>query len=632
MAGRWHWAGTSLGMKKGLEEVTQRDLPAVVILSLLAVVLAWWNWKTRMLEYDLCPYILSVDSFVKEGIIPYKGVLGSLASFTGPASAFLLLPGYALFQDPRLFELPASVMLYLGTVLGVYLIGREIYGRIGGIIGALLFALSIDGLYWATIFWARGHPFFYVCMVYFAIRWIQTDRPGYFYFCLITFIAGIYVHLEIAPAVIGIIVLYLVYKPRIDIKTILVIGIVGFEDLISQVFNKHLLPEGGSVSMTTSQGEAFSWQGAMIDFFLAVDRMAEKIIGKFKNIDANFLSATGNPIWGYFLIVLSLLPLVLVLSDKDGVDDSGYRAKVLRKWLFVVGIGMVMIALVCNELLLGWLLTPRGILSDGVEQKVRMYEFTIFLTGMMFLSYRLIFRMFRYLHHRTGKEFEDMRKNKAFGALLICVFVSWFVLLLLAEPSRGNRFMWLWPLQLVMVIFSAKYLARIVYSGGHKHILETLVLVLICSVILPRGAVASLGAVSDSKLSGDNNPAIITADNLAYEIKKSGNTESAIGCLIYYKGYEEAFSVKDSRYKVGLHFDTYLRFRHGIANSVRKAKGYSDSDGFRIVETAPGWGRSLRHNADMTGFILLSHVGPYQLYGRAQTYSNMTVKKSENRR
>src|SRR5688572_2065502 len=88
--------------------------------AVLGLSLAFQGWRSRLLEFDLVPYVDETAALLAEGRVPEKGTLTSLASYTPPGTAWLLAPGMAVTDDARRYEMVGSAALYFGTLAGVF--------------------------------------------------------------------------------------------------------------------------------------------------------------------------------------------------------------------------------------------------------------------------------------------------------------------------------------------------------------------------------------------------------------------------------------------------------------------------------------------------------------------------------
>src|SRR5262245_19308304 len=226
------------------------DTLALLLVIALGVLLALQGWKSRIPNFDMLTTIAAAQELVDSGRLPDKGVVTSFGSFAPPGLTYLMLPGLA-FGDPRLFEYIGSVALYIGTLIGIFSLSRRYFGRRCALLAVTVYGLSALGLTAAnTLFFQYDTHCFYVWMVYCTARWVERDNPRFLDAALLVWAAGMYVFMEMAPAILMLPVIWLVYRPAVRIVPVLVSAIVaaaiwfpylrfeagrGFMDLRSQV-------------------------------------------------------------------------------------------------------------------------------------------------------------------------------------------------------------------------------------------------------------------------------------------------------------------------------------------------------------------------------------------------------------
>src|SRR5918992_1545257 len=169
-----------------------RDTGFIALVGGLGIALGLQGWNSRGMNFDLIIFIESAHDFLAQGIVPDRGDISSYASFSTPGSAWLILPGIVLFSDPRLYETIGSAFLFSGSLVGIFLLTRMCFGAPSAYISVLLYGLSRNGLFFAASLWSIGHPFFYVWMIYFCIRWVRSKAASYLAAAIITWSAGMY--------------------------------------------------------------------------------------------------------------------------------------------------------------------------------------------------------------------------------------------------------------------------------------------------------------------------------------------------------------------------------------------------------------------------------------------------------
>src|SRR5437870_4477122 len=168
-----------------------------------------------------------------------------------------MVPGLVTTKDPRLFEAAGAGILYLGTLAGIFFLARSFFGMRCAVLAVGLYSLSELGLFYSASLWPRGHPFFYVWMVYFAAQWASQKKAEYLAAAVLTWAAGMYVFMEIAPALFILPIIWFLYRPPLKLRPLLFAGVAilglwypylkfeyrrEFIDLRSQLLRQTILP------------------------------------------------------------------------------------------------------------------------------------------------------------------------------------------------------------------------------------------------------------------------------------------------------------------------------------------------------------------------------------------------------
>ena len=127
------------------------------------------------------------------------------------------------------FPYLSQIVLAMLTILGVFLLARELYGIRAGLLAALLIALSPTFLFTSSTLLAHTNTLFFLTWFgYFAIKTVRDDKLLYPLLCGICFGAAFHIRgattmLVGAPA--GLVLAYLMFKsPRANLKKIVVLG------------------------------------------------------------------------------------------------------------------------------------------------------------------------------------------------------------------------------------------------------------------------------------------------------------------------------------------------------------------------------------------------------------------------
>jgi hypothetical protein len=199
------------GMKKPFPWATILDRGWILTVTLAGSLLLYSGWR-EMSPYD-SPDILAhygnVIDLVRQGIIPHGGQGLSFSGWGPPGTSLLMVPGVLLMSDPRLVEVPGAVFLHFGTLLLLFLIVRDWFGR-----GPAWAAVALAGFLpiVGPALWTNGHPFFVVGMLYCLLCWARDRSPFWFSAALLLAGLGLYVYFTLAPALVAMAVSALVLR------------------------------------------------------------------------------------------------------------------------------------------------------------------------------------------------------------------------------------------------------------------------------------------------------------------------------------------------------------------------------------------------------------------------------------
>ena len=175
-------------------------IAVVLLIGACGVALGTQGWRSQNPDADVISYIRSAHDLLTYGRIPDRGTITSFGSYATPGLSWLFLPGVALFSDPRLFGFVGSGLLHIGTLLGIFLLARRYLSLPYALLSVALYGFSEIGLYFAGALWPRGQPFFYIWMVFCTCLWAESGKGKYLAGAFITLAAGVYVFMEVAPA------------------------------------------------------------------------------------------------------------------------------------------------------------------------------------------------------------------------------------------------------------------------------------------------------------------------------------------------------------------------------------------------------------------------------------------------
>ncbi len=449
--------------------------PIILLIGVIGVALALQGWKARTLTFDMLPYVDSIEQLRESGSLPRSGTLTSFASYTPPGTAWLMLPGMLAFHDPRLFESIGSAVLYLGTLIGIFLLTRACLGKSCAVLATTLWGISASGLFFAYSLWPRGHPFFFVWMVYWTVQWVKKDNAYFLGAAIFTWALGMYVFMEIAPAIFFLPVAWLLYRPALHVKPILLAATLSaivwypylrfesgrnFIDLKSQIQRHQIYPPNYHETWCDPGLATGTWQPAVNHGpgegeYIGTDKQgltAVKLLaraGERANLIlsrlllSNFQHLAIIPGSGIVLFAMTLIGLTtLLVSSLKRPDSSAENGLWIRrlKWM---GISAVAAGILFNEHLLRYA-SPHGSLDASTVLRLRLCQTILLVVGVLLIAFRerLVAALVRLL--------PDNPRDAAGARLLaLALIVPWVLLLVITDAERLERFWWLWPLQVI---------------------------------------------------------------------------------------------------------------------------------------------------------------------------------------
>jgi hypothetical protein len=624
----------------------QQLLCGIVVVHLvgaMGMLLALQGWRSRSVNFDLVPHVQSAQAFLAHGQLPDRGCLNGFASFIPPGTTWLFLPGVFVFNDPRLFEVLGSGLLFLGTLLGIFVLAYDCWGLRCALLAVGLYGLSELGLHFAGSLWPRGHPCFYVWMLYWTGRWIRCREAKYLTAALITWAAGMYVFLEIAPALAILPVLWWRHRPPVRLRSLAVgagVTVViwypylafeaerGFVDLRSQVQQQEILPAqyqqawcDPTLTLLREWGETSDVPEHTAHSLWHRLRLRGKAI--FWGLPYNFERVARVP--SASLVLLLAVSSLAMLSLSPVSPTRGPRR--WRPWLTSLALGLMLVGVLANEVVLARLLSADGHLELSTGEHLRLWQGVLGLTGLaLFMQSRQWGTKHGSLPRRAGMATESEPSGQRAQVLVLSLLIPWCILLLLAEPNPyplggERRFWWLWPLEVIMLAaFVTHVLPR---WGAFRPITWTVQTGLILIVLGNPLALSSVESWLRTGWSGLDAPEIQTVDYIAEQLHGLGKRHAAIGYQTLYMAlpafnfFMAEFHIVDARYKVGADFDLLFTSRHAIVNTNHCAEGIAPDDEYRIVQSSTVWTISKYAGLALDRrFQLQQQFGPYQVFKR----------------
>jgi hypothetical protein len=608
------------------------------------------GWKSRIPAFDQLSFIYSAHQFLETGALPAYGDIGSYGSFSPPGTTWLMLPGVMLFDDPRLYEYPGAVLLQFLTLFGVFLLGWQYFGLRCAYLSTFLYGLSEHGLFTTGSLWPIGHPVFYVWVVLLAGWWLTRRDPVFLVAALLVWVWGMNVDLAIAPVVFIIPAAWLISRQPFLPRMFLLVGGIGlviwfpylrfdflggFSNLSSQLLQQSIFPSeykavwcdpSLTLQMYTDESMVHSPNLVTIETQqVERDVPIDKILG-FGNrvadsLFSNFKTASIFPAGGVLLSLFTFLTLLFLVGSGISLNEqdpatprSFWRNRLVHLSLGLVSVGalMVMLGMVAQLTHVDWILRAIRIAI------FRKGQILLLAGGVAGLGVIWLDGVIRPVLERKGVILR-WNANPAQSAFLVfSLVIPWVLLLAFAEPDKPERFLWLWPLQ---VLFLAAFITNILPDFRTSPAL--IIALVVCITLIIVGNISLISKVDQWTRTGwvgQEAEEIQVVDLLAREIRKENKDKAAIGFQTFFYPFMANYHIVNPIYKVGAEFDLLLKVQNNIVNTNQCAEGVSPADEYRIVETRPKppeW--SPKHYFPVTlddRYQLVAQVGAYQVYKR----------------
>lgn len=593
-------------------------------------LIASQGWRTRLPAY--LEYLDGAHALISAGTLPDHGHITSYESYSPPGAAWLVAPGMWLFSDPRLVEVPANVLLHLGTLLGIFVLARSCVGVRAAALSVLLYAVSEPALQALPIGNPpQGHQFFYVWTACWTSRWVARQDPRYLAATLITWSAGMYVHMEIAPAACIPLTAWVVYRPPVRARPLAIAGAIAllmwlpylrFEaprhgiDLRSQLLLEPIDPvpldtPAGCRAIVRRVDASAPVMPANPDARSRAGRVAlasgRRLLAMTRGLTSNFRTLVpGGSLW---LFALTLAGLLAIVASARSEIPVGRMTKASGGWVAAWAIGLLIGGALANEAAISRALSstvrPRGLTPDTIHT-IRLLQAIAVLGGVGLLTRRRLARPIRALASRLQPAAAHP------GLIAIALVVPWSILLLVVEHDRMDRFEGLWPLQVIVLACVVEVASR-GWSGvdGWK---PRVVPLLAIGVLFANPFVkAQVEAWRIEGWAGTDAAEVLVAEDLARRIREGHSDRPVIGYR--FSGSPESDQI-DTDGVVAHGFDLLLKYRHGIARRSPCQQGLGVDDEYRIVESSrPEAETPLQLDGPTAGRArLLTRIGNYELF------------------
>jgi hypothetical protein len=321
------------------------------------------------------------------------------------------------------------------------------------------------------------------------------------------------------------------------------------------------------------------------------------------------------------LSVLASLVLLSVTGSARKTEDSDQDARSTpdrhrtqqSRLTSRAAVGAVVLALgtwfVLRQLVFPGQLTP---LARGAMAILLLGGAAIIFSNVSEVTDRLL--------KRVGVHIQTVERARRRRLVVVALVTPWLVLFAFAEPGVPERFLWLLPLQvLVLAAFFAVLLPRFGIPRPAVWLAQALlVFVFVWNAFL----ISRVDAWRADGWSGHDAAEVRAVDYIASDVEKEGRDRASIGYQLFIYPFMVNYHSVSSYYKVGTQFDVLFNYQHGIENTDRCAEGVSPSDDYRIVQARPMQeaGAPINYFKVPLGnrFKLVREVGPYRIFKATQ--------------
>jgi hypothetical protein len=612
----------------------------VLLVTAASLLISAQGWKSRMLAFDLLPYMYGTHELLESGALPQHGDTGSYGSYKPPGTAWLMLPGAVLLGDPRAVAYVGTGILHFATLLGILLLAGRCFGLWPACLAVVLYGLSKHGIFLAGSLWPNGRPDFYVWLVLFTMLWALRRDGRYLAAALGVWGLGMYVDMALAPALFILPVVWLLYRPPVRPAPVLIAGLLlltvwspylrleatrGFADVKSMLFLRYILPSQPRQSWCDPSLTLSTWRqpiasaaasgtdrgpadaGGPVGLATRLGMLKEKVL-------SNFSHAVLVPGADVVLLVLVLGTMILSAGPDGPIPEApaGESRLLRRKRLARVGMTLMVAAMLLQGIVSGFVPGAALLPASGVLRKLPQ---VLFLVGLSLSGIPWLLRATQRVLRRRGIE---LHPNMPMRLLVISLGVPWSMLVILAEPGKPERFWWVWPIQVIFLAAAVAYvLPRLPVP---RPLVGAAQLLLAAGLLINSTLVGRFGSWRADGWAGRDPEEVRVVDYVAQQVRADGKSEAAVGYQLFIYPFMAEYHVTNPIYRAGAELELMLRYRHDIANTDRCAEGISPTDEYRIVQRRPTQGlEAPRHYFDVPmdkGFRLLRRFGLYDVFKR----------------
>jgi hypothetical protein len=449
---------------------------------------------------------------------------------------------------------------------------------------------------------------------------------------------GMHVDMAIAPALFILPVVWLSYRPPVRPLPLVIAGAIvlivwspylrleatrGFADMKSQLFLRYILPDQYRQSWCDTSLTLGTWreavgrrehgvsgvQASSADASAGPTGLSSRLGMVKDKILSNFAGAVPPSV---DILLLVLVLGMILLCAVPAAPAVAERPPPRKRQLARIAVLLIAAGLVVHGIISGRIPGAAFISASGLAHKLPQL---LLLIGIILLGGPWLVAATQRVLRRTGIEFQPTMPMRL---LVISLVVPWFILVVLAEPGKPERFWWLWPLQVILLAASVAYLLP--RFPVPRPIVAAAQLAVASVVVLNLFVFGRIESWRTNGWAGKDPEEVQVIDYVAGQIREEGKSKSAIGYQLFIYPFMAQYHITNPIYKVGAELELLLTYRHGIANTNQCAEGISATDEYRIVQTRPKRGpEEPRQYFDVPlddRFRLLRRFSMYEVFKR----------------
>lgn len=202
-------------------------LALVLILFVISLAIKLYAAQDLIWDYDVVPVIGRGMGFFESGTFPAYGTLSSIGVFNMPGLVWMQMPVMVFSKDIPTILIVTQLFWNLIGTLAIFRLGRRLFNPTAAVIAAAVWTFSEFSITGSFTAWAQLHlPTFTALLLLFLYEWYETKSAQYFALAIITASGAFMIHFSAIMFYPLIFVFWLLIRPPLKIKGLLVGGFV----------------------------------------------------------------------------------------------------------------------------------------------------------------------------------------------------------------------------------------------------------------------------------------------------------------------------------------------------------------------------------------------------------------------